>query len=203
MNYLYYKDYYLLDNFKKCKKKCIHYKCTLKYKSNNAFIYKLLTIDFKKYDLGNINSIYQPFNIINNFKIKKIEYIKDPCDELYTLIFISFKNKNKKSINKKRNTNTIGGLSFNKKVFKNVDIEIKNFANIPLSGNGQQFRFGNFIFPSNSKNKPLILNGTSLEKCFYKQTNFNENISKWDTSGVISLKSIFQGCKNFNKNINH
>ena len=202
MDYLYYKEYYLFDNFNKCKTKCIAYECRNKFKKNNAFIYKILTTNFKKYNLGNIDSKYQPFTTGNNFKIKKIDYVKDPCDELYTLVFVLFKNKQStRSIT--RSSNLIYGLSFNKKIYKNVNIEIKNFANIPLDGNGSQFRFGNFTFPSNSKNKPQIINGTSLKKCFYQQNDFNENISKWETSGVVNMVSIFQGCTNFNSKISN
>ena len=178
MDYLYYKEYYLVDNFTKSKKKCISYECTSKLKKNNAFIYKISSTKFDKYNLGNSDSKYQPFTTSNNFKIKKIDYVKDPCDELYTLVFVLFKNK-QSTRSTTRSSNSIYGLTFNKKIFKNEVIEIKNFANIPLDGNGSQFRFGKFIFPSNSKNKPQIISGTSLKKCFYRQSDFNENISRW------------------------
>ena len=131
MDYLYYKEYYLVDNFRKCKKKCISYECTSKLKKNNAFIYKISSTKFDKYNLGNSDSKYQPFTTSNNFKIKKIDYVKDPCDELYTLVFVLFKNK-QSTRSTTRSSNSIYGLTFNKKIFKNEVIEIKNFANIPL-----------------------------------------------------------------------
>ena len=205
MDYLYFKEVYYFNNFTNCKRKCKIFDCTKNFKTKNKFVYKIKLTDFEKYDLGNINSIYQPFNNTNNFRVTDIEYAKDPCDALNVVVFITFKDNqsSKKAKKSARSASNIGGLVFNKKALKNVDIEIINFANISLSGDGSQFRYGNFIFPTKNKNKPNIVNGTSLEKCFYQQKTFNEDISKWNVSGVINMESIFQGCYNFNGNISN
>ena len=42
---------------------------------------------------------------------------------------------------------------------------------------------------------------TSMNGIFNNSTNFNQNISSWDTSNVTSMNGIFAGARNFNQNI--
>uniref|UniRef100_A0A6C0ADJ7 BspA family leucine-rich repeat surface protein n=1 Tax=viral metagenome TaxID=1070528 RepID=A0A6C0ADJ7_9ZZZZ len=47
----------------------------------------------------------------------------------------------------------------------------------------------------------MLKNVTNLDACFDGCTNFNGDISKWDTTNVISMAFMFNNCTSFNQNI--
>jgi surface protein len=73
--------------------------------------------------------------------------------------------------------------------------------NIPLSVGGSQF-YGllDLTFASGSGD-PIILENTSLDNAFYNATNFNGDVSGWDTSTVINMDSMFYNADAFNQYI--
>jgi surface protein len=116
------------------------------------------------------------------------------------------------------------GLSFNtddgsKTIFYNINttnLSITTLKNIPLSKAGYQFV--NFTTALNANNIPslfadntvipLILPNTSFTYCFgstsnqNNRSNFNSDISGWNTSNVTSLYSMFNNCNKFNQPLN-
>jgi surface protein len=93
------------------------------------------------------------------------------------------------------------GLSFN-----NVNgyyngfnsITITEFGGIPLSRGGNQFaNLNGIVFTATDT--PNILTNTSLAACFINCSNFNSDISGWDTTNVISMNSTFTAAGVFNQ----
>ncbi len=105
--------------------------------------------------------------------------------------------------------NTDFGLSFytsdNTKInFYNLtevnNLTISTLTNIPLSKSGYQFTGltkTSTLFATNAV-VPIIFPNTSLLKCFYNCSNFNSDISKWDTSNIQNMSYMFSGCTKFN-----
>jgi surface protein len=84
-------------------------------------------------------------------------------------------------------------------------VTIINFAGIPFSRAGSQFAglskplvFANVDDPTNV---PSILPNTSFNNCFDGVTQFNSNISKWNTTNATNMNAMFQGAEAFNQNI--
>jgi surface protein len=84
-------------------------------------------------------------------------------------------------------------------------LTITNFAGIPFSRAGSQFAglikplvFANVEDPTNT---PSILPNTSFKNCFNGVTQFNSNISSWNTTNATNMVSMFQGASTFNQNI--
>ena len=75
--------------------------------------------------------------------------------------------------------------------------------NCPFSRNGSQFLnlTQAFTFNIQSNFIPYFLPRTSLERCFQCCTNFNSNISNWDTSNVTTMDNMFNNAKAFNQPI--
>lgn len=74
-------------------------------------------------------------------------------------------------------------------------------VNCPFSLLGNQF-FGltsNFIFLDSFE--PYFLPNTSLAGCFQTCTNFNSDISGWDTSNIVNMAAMFSGAAAFNQPI--
>jgi len=108
--------------------------------------------------------------------------------------------------------NTDFGLSFytsdNTKInFYNLtevnNLTISTLTNIPLSKSGYQFAGLTKISIYSATNTvvPIIFPNTSLLKCFYNCSNFNSDISKWDTSNIQNMSYMFSGCSAFDKSI--
>ena len=74
--------------------------------------------------------------------------------------------------------------------------------NCPFSKNGFQFYGLTQEFSIQSLVVPYFLPETSLASCFQNCTNFNSNISNWDTLNVTNMYRMFQSATNFNKPIN-
>ena len=74
-------------------------------------------------------------------------------------------------------------------------------SNLPFSKLGSQFAnlFNKFNISPNFL--PYFLPGTSLNSCFENCTNFNSNISSWDTSNVTNMDSTFSNANSFNQPI--
>jgi surface protein len=94
------------------------------------------------------------------------------------------------------------GLSFlNKLNNANVtNIKITTLNNIPLFKAGYQFQNLTTLSITRGQN-PIIRSGTSLLNCFKGCTNFNSNISGWNTAGVTNMANCFFGCSYFNSDI--
>ena len=88
-------------------------------------------------------------------------------------------------------------------------------SNCPFAKNGSQFKGVNNLTITQAKGikgtkrfreityfTPYFLPGTSLSGCFQNCTNFNSNISGWDTTNVTDMSSMFNGATAFNQNIN-
>jgi surface protein len=90
-------------------------------------------------------------------------------------------------------------IDFTKTNFYNnnaTDLSITTLSNIPLSRDGHQFAYLTNIptnFFADNTVKPTILPNTSLAYCFYKCSNFDSNISLWNTSNVTNMSYMFSG----------
>jgi surface protein len=79
------------------------------------------------------------------------------------------------------------------------NISITKLENIPLTKLGAHFfglgtKFGSIVPGQN----PIIRTETSLVQCFRECTNFNSNISGWDTSNVTDMREMFNTASSFN-----
>ena len=103
----------------------------------------------------------------------------------------------------------ISGLSPTNTDFSST--EIISFDNIPLKGNGNQFRSFNGIFNNISVSNgtigvPLLLphdnNGTPEFSCsaMFNSNSFNEDVNSWDMSNVTDMSFMFIASP-FNNNI--
>jgi surface protein len=88
-------------------------------------------------------------------------------------------------------------------------------SNCPFAKNGSQFKGVNNLTITQAKGikimkgtkrfreityfTPYFLPGTSLSECFSGCTNFNSNISGWDTTNVVNMSSMFNDATNFNQ----
>jgi surface protein len=96
---------------------------------------------------------------------------------------------------------------YNSSVVSNLSIT--TLTNIPLSRTGNQF--ANLTNALNSNNIPslfasktvipIILLNTSLIRCFNLSTNFNSDISGWNTTNVNNMSNMFQNATAFNQDI--
>jgi surface protein len=84
-------------------------------------------------------------------------------------------------------------------------ITIINFAGTPFSRAGSQFAGLTvplvFETVDDPTNVPSILPNTSFNNCFNGVTQFNSNISNWNTSNATNMATMFQGATIFNQNI--
>jgi surface protein len=81
-------------------------------------------------------------------------------------------------------------------------------SNCPFAKNGSQFKGVNNLTIAQAKGfreitffTPYFLPGTSLSGCFQNCSNFNSNISGWDTTNVVNMSSMFNNATAFNINI--
>ena len=81
-------------------------------------------------------------------------------------------------------------------------------SNCPFAKNGSQFKGVNNLTIAQAKGvrevtffKPYFLPGTSLSGCFQNCSNFNSNISGWDTTNVVNMSSMFNNATAFNINV--
>jgi surface protein len=85
------------------------------------------------------------------------------------------------------------------------NLTINNFAGIPFSRAGSQFAGLTmplvFAAMDDTTNVPSILPNTSFMNCFKGATQFNSNISNWNTANATNMTSMFQGASAFNQNI--
>ena len=94
------------------------------------------------------------------------------------------------------------GLSFKNvsTFYNNKSIFITQFDGIPLSNSGEQFANLSMLgIPATDT--PTIFPNTSLSKAFYNCTNFNQDISNWNFSGVTNMESMFENATKFNQDI--
>ena len=78
-----------------------------------------------------------------------------------------------------------------------TNINILTLTNIPLSKAGSQFSGLTTLSITTGQN-PIIRSGTSLLSCFNECSNFNSDISDWDTTNVTTMASMFNSATNFN-----
>ena len=100
-------------------------------------------------------------------------------------------------------TNTTDyGLSFKNvtSFYNNINLKIIQFGNIPLSRGGSQFSNLSKLTIEDTKS-PLVLSNTSMASMFQNATNFNSDISRWNTSNVTNMSSMFQSASAFNRPI--
>jgi surface protein len=100
---------------------------------------------------------------------------------------------------------TNDGLSFNNvKNFYNgstvTNLRIINFGKIPLSRGGSQF-ISLTKLTIEDKRSPHVLSNTSMANMFLDATNFNSDISRWNTSNVTNMSYMFRNATAFNQNI--
>ena len=102
---------------------------------------------------------------------------------------------------------TNDGLSFNSATVRNFynaatisNLKIINFGKIPLSRGGAQFSGLTKLTIEDTKS-PTILSNTSMANMFNNATNFNSDISRWNTSNVTNMSNMFQNASVFNQPI--
>lgn len=81
-----------------------------------------------------------------------------------------------------------------------TDLTITQFAGINLSRGGSQFTGLNSL-KITDPDSPSILANTSLSNCLSGLSSFNNDISRWNTVGVINMNSMFENATIFNKNL--
>jgi surface protein len=138
---------------------------------------------------GNNNqlTILNSIATINGKKITvsiKITYIDDGVNDFG----LTFNNANKLTF-------------YNSTLVKNLTIS--TLSNIPLSRTGSQFagltKVSN-LFETNAV-IPTILPSSKLNLCFSECSEFNSDISGWNTTNVINMPNMFNGCVKFNSDI--
>ena len=99
---------------------------------------------------------------------------------------------------------TNDGLSFKnvKNFYYNytTNLKIVQFGKIPLSRGGSQFSGLTKLTIEDTKS-PVVLSNTSMASMFFGATNFNSNISKWNTTNVTDMNSMFNSASTFNQDI--
>ena len=94
-------------------------------------------------------------------------------------------------------------LSNNGKTCMCPDAEIGDTGTLTI--NNQEITFTkrsvDQITPENADTS-CISGVTNLNRLFENQTDFNKDISHWDTSNVTSMAKLFKGCENFNQDLN-
>lgn len=98
----------------------------------------------------------------------------------------------------------LDGLSFASFVLNTTSCIIIQFDNIPLSRNGQQFKFnGIFDITSPTLGNPTILSNTSFSGIFQNAANFDQPLTNWDTTNVTTMTNMFNNAAKFNQSINN
>jgi surface protein len=104
---------------------------------------------------------------------------------------------------------TNDGLSFERVAnFYNVanrNVKIINFGKIPLSRGGSQFMSLKSLTIEDTRS-PNILTNTSMinmfaDNAYHFASNFNSDISRWNTSNVTNMSGMFARALAFNQNI--
>jgi surface protein len=103
------------------------------------------------------------------------------------------------------NGSTTKGISFNSSVavnnfYKTIPVTIQQFGSIPLSRAGSVF-INLAQLTISPTTIPVILPTTLFSSLFFGCTNFNSNISAWDTTNVTAMDRMFQSATAFNQPI--
>lgn len=103
------------------------------------------------------------------------------------------------------NGSTTKGISFNSSVavnnfYKVIPVTIQQFGSIPLSRAGSVF-INLAQLTISPTTIPVILPTTLFSSLFFGCSNFNSNISGWDTANVTAMDRMFQSATAFNQNI--
>jgi len=78
---------------------------------------------------------------------------------------------------------------------------ITDFAGVPLSRRGRQFKQYLGEYPVSATNIPTLLPNTSGLEMFYEASGFNQDIGGWDTSTMTNMRYMFYNCTSFNQDI--
>ena len=78
---------------------------------------------------------------------------------------------------------------------------ILDFAGVPLSRRGRQFKQYLGEYPVSPTNIPTLLPNTSGREMFYESSGFNQDIGAWDTSTMTTMKYMFYNCTSFDQDI--
>jgi surface protein len=84
--------------------------------------------------------------------------------------------------------------------YRNIPVTIQQFGAIPLSRNSQAFT-GMTLLTILPTTIPVILPTTSFTSLFLGCTNFNSDISNWNTGAVTNMSSMFRNASAFNQPI--
>ena len=103
------------------------------------------------------------------------------------------------------NQTSTKGISFNLSTpvndfYKVIPVTIQQFGSIPLSREGSVFA-GLTKLTISPTTIPVILPNTSFGNLFLGCTDFNSDISAWDTTNVTYMSSTFQSATAFNQPI--
>ena len=103
------------------------------------------------------------------------------------------------------NGSTTKGISFNSSVavnnfYKVIPVTIEQFGSIPLSRGGSVF-INLAQLTISPTTIPVILPTTSFVNLFFGCTDFNSNISGWNTANVTNMAAMFRLATAFNQNI--
>jgi surface protein len=84
----------------------------------------------------------------------------------------------------------------------NIPLKITQFGGTPLArnnGRGEGYQFANLVyFDFSSNDVPTIIPNTTLSYGFFNCSQFNSDISDWNTQEVTSMASLFQDDISFN-----
>jgi surface protein len=98
-------------------------------------------------------------------------------------------------------TGTIEGWQFNNGGDRRKITDISNWGNLTITTNSAFYGCTNLDV---SATDSPTLSTTSLQSTFTNSTSLTTySFDNWDTSGVTSLRSMFQGCTNFNGNVDN
>jgi surface protein len=103
------------------------------------------------------------------------------------------------------NGSTTKGISFNSSVavnnfYKVIPVTIQQFGSIPLSRGGSVF-INLAQLTISPTTIPVILPTTSFDNLFFGCTNFNSDISGWNTAAVTDMSYMFTSATAFNQPI--
>lgn len=77
-------------------------------------------------------------------------------------------------------------------------VTIHSWGSTPFSSMEYMFENCNVTL---CRESPVFARGCTLRRMFFGCSNFNEDLSRWDTENVTNMDDMFYSCSNFNRGI--